>query len=180
MDRLLLTLGLLALCVLAGLGLLWGWRSRARRQVESLALPELPEPPADLGTELADPLAGLYVSTTTAGHWQDRVVDKGLGRRAAAELRLHRRGVLIDRTGESTIFIPAEAITAVGTQPGIAGKVMGMPQGVLVITWTHGGTALDTGVRVNDLAAQAEWIVAARQLTPAGVAAHDADERDEK
>lgn len=164
MDRLLLTLVLVAVCVLAGFGLWWGWRSRARRQVESLALPELPAVPGELGEPLAEPLAGVYVATTTAGHWQDRVVDRGLGRRAAATVALHGAGVLIDRVGEEPIFVPAAGLTAVGTAPGIAGKVMGMAQGVLVITWSHGGVALDTGIRANDLAAQADWILAARHL----------------
>ena len=92
MERLWLTLAVLAVCVLAGYGLLVGWRHRAQRQA---GLPELPSVPGDFGPELATALTGLYVSTTTAGNWQDRIVARGLGRRANAVAELTADGVLI-------------------------------------------------------------------------------------
>ena len=162
MDRLLLTLLLVVLILLAAYGLLVGWRHRARRQSD---IAELPVAPADLGRELAPPLTGLYVSTTKAGSWQDRIVARGLGRRAAATLWLTDAGVLIERVGEDEIFIPTTDVVAVDTAPGIAGKVMGMPDGVLLITWRLGGITVDSGLRLQDLQAQAEWIIAARALT---------------
>lgn len=165
MDRTLLTLLLVAIILLAGYGLLVGWRHRAERQAD---VPELPVVPVGFGDELAEPLAGLYVSTTTAGSWQDRVVANGLGRRAAATLRLSAAGILIDRVGERPIFIPATDVRAIGTAPGIAGKVMAMPDGILVITWNLGGRNLDTGLRLEDLQAQSDWIGVARQLIPGG------------
>jgi hypothetical protein len=161
MDRTLLTVALIALIVLAAYGLLVGWRHRAGRQADLAPLPAVPE---DFGTELAEPLAGLYVSTTKAGSWQDRIVAHGLGRRAAATLRLSERGVLIERVGESDIFIPAMDLEAVDTAPGIAGKVMAMPDGILILTWKLSGVGLDTGLRLHDLDAQAEWISVAEQL----------------
>ena len=133
-----------------------------------LLLPELPMVPTDMGVELAEPLTGLYVSTTKAGSWQDRVVARGLGRRAAATVGLTAAGVLIDRVGESSIFIPIDDLEAVGTAPGIAGKVMAMPDGILVLTWDLGGTRLDSGLRIEDLEAQADWIERAAQLIPTG------------
>jgi len=165
MDRTLLTVLLVAVILAAGYGLLVGWRHRAERQAD---LPELPGAPASFGDELAEPVAGLYVSTTTAGSWQDRVIAHGLGRRAAATVRLSAAGILIDRVGESQIFIPAADVLAVGTAPGIAGKVMAMPDGILVITWNLGGRSLDSGLRLEDLQSQADWIGAARQLIPSG------------
>ena len=165
MDRTLLTLLLVVLILLAGYGLLAGWRSRARRQSD---IPPLPPVAPELGTELAEPLSGLYVSTTRAGSWQDRVVASGLGRRAAATLRLYAGGVLIDRVGESEIFIPAADLLGVDSGPGIAGKVMAMPDGILLITWNLGGSKLDSGLRLDDLQAQAEWIAVARKLLPVG------------
>ncbi|SDO27614.1 hypothetical protein SAMN04515671_0405 [Nakamurella panacisegetis] len=163
MERLLLTLVLVALILLSAYGILVGWRHRAARQSD-LAAP--PAAPADLGDELCAPLSGLYVSTTNAGSWQDRIVAHTLGRRAAATVHLSRRGVLIDRVGETAIFIPAADLVAVGAAPGIAGKVMAMPDGVLVITWDLGGVQVDSGLRLDDLQAQAEWIQTARQLIP--------------
>lgn len=162
MDRSLLTVGLILLILLSGYGLFVGWRHRAQRQSDLAELPVAPEP----GTDLVEPLTGLYVSTTRAGAWQDRIVARGLGRRAAATLHLTSAGVLIERVGESEIFIPTADLTAIGTAPGIAGKVMAMPDGILIITWNLGGIALDSGLRLVDLQAQADWIDAAQQLIP--------------
>ncbi len=161
MERLWLTLAVLAVCVLAGYGLLVGWRHRAERQE---GLPELPSVPADLGPELATALTGLYVSTTTAGNWQDRIVARGLGRRANGTAEITLQGVLIDRSDDEAIFLPAGSLTAVGTAPGIAGKVMGLPDGVLIISWRLGDVELDSGFRADDPALQAAWIAAAQAL----------------
>ncbi len=163
MGRTLLTLMLVAIVLLAAYGLLVGWRHRAARQSDVAVLPAVPGSPGD---DLTEPLAGLYVSTTRAGSWQDRIVAHGLGRRAAATLRLTAAGVLIDRVGETEIFIPIGDVQAVGTAPGIAGKVMAMPDGILVITWSLGGTSVDSGLRMEDLQAQAEWIAIVRQRIP--------------
>ncbi len=176
MDRTLLTVLLVLIVLLAAWGLLVGWRHRAQRQAD---LPELPVVPVDTGLDLAQPLTGLYVSTTKAGSWQDRVVARGLGRRAAATVRLTGAGVLIDRVGETPIFIPLDNLEAVGTAPGIAGKVMAMPDGILVLTWSLGGTRLDSGLRIEDLAAQADWIErAARLIPPGSIPAGTADDME--
>ena len=161
MERLWLTLAVLAVCVLAGYGLLVGWRHRAQRQA---GLPELPSVPGDFGPELATALTGLYVSTTTAGNWQDRIVARGLGRRANAVAELTADGVLIDRINDDAIFLPAGSLTAVGTAPGIAGKVMGLPHGVLIVSWRLGDVELDSGFRADDPQLQADWIAAAGAL----------------
>ena len=163
MDRTLLTVLLVLVILLAAYGLLVGWRHRAARQAD---FPELPVPPEDLGAELTAPIDGLYVSTTAAGHWQDRIVARGLGRRAKATVHLYAAGILVDRVGERTLYLPAADVRTVGTTPGIAGKVMGMPDGILVLTWDLAGRELDSGVRVSDLEAQAEWLAAAEQIFP--------------
>lgn len=163
MDRVLLTVALVLVILLAAYGLLVGWRHRAARQSD---YPELPVLPADVGDELTDPIDGLYISTTVAGRWQDRIVARGLGRRAVATVHLYAAGIVLDRVGESALFLPAADVRAVGTAPGIAGKVMGMPDGILVLTWSLAGTDLDSGLRINDLEAQAQWLAAAEQLFP--------------
>ena len=62
------------------------------------------------------------------------------------------------------IFIPAADLSAAGTAPGIAGKVMGLPAGLLVITWRLDGMAVDSGIRADDPQVQASWIDAANEL----------------
>ncbi len=161
MDRFLLTVGLILVIALSAWGLLVGWRHRAQRQS---GVADLPPAPVDLGDELIEPLTGLYVSSTPTGSWQDRIVAHGLGRRAAATLHLSPLGVLIERVGESEIFVPVDDLVAVGTAPGIAGKVMGMPDGILVITWRLGDLSIDSGLRLDDLQDQADWIAAATRL----------------
>ncbi len=161
MERILLVLLLLALCVLAGYGLYVGWRHRAARQS---GLAELPVVPSDLGSDLVEPVTGLYVSTTHSGNWQDRIVAQGLGRRAAGAIRLSPEGVCIERDGESDIFVPRNDLVEVTTAPGVAGKVMGMANGVLIVRWMLGATKLDSGFRANDSAAQDDFIDAARTL----------------
>ena len=170
MDRVLLTVGVLALCALAFLALRSGWRHRLFRQQNSLGIADLPAVPDDLGAELGKPLTGLYVSSTPAGRWQDRLVVHGLGRRARVSAHRHRAGVLLDRVGEAPIFIPADRLDAVGTAPGIAGKVMGMDQGILVLTWRLGVIAVDSGIRADDLGIQQQWLDTAGPADPAGSA----------
>ena len=171
MERFWLTLAVLAVCVLAGYGLLVGWRHRAQRQA---GLPELPSVPEDFGLALATPLTGLYVCTTTAGNWQDRIVARGLGRRANATAELTADGVLINRINDDPIFLPAGSLTAVGTAPGIAGKVMGLPNGVLIVSWRLGDVELDSGFRADDPQLQADWIAAAGALIGTARRADDA------
>lgn len=161
MDRLWLTVAMVVICVLAGAGLWWGWHRRAGRQSD---LPEPAAAPQTLGPDLTPPVTGLYVSTTYAGRWQDRVVAHGLGRRAAATVRLSADGVLIDRADDDPLFIPTGDLAAVGTAPGIAGKVMGMTDGILLLTWTLGESALDTGFRADDLVEQQKFLSAVRRL----------------
>jgi hypothetical protein len=161
MERFILVLLLVGLCVLAGVGIYHGWRRRAQSQS---ALPQLAGEPADLGPDLVEPVTGLYISTTTAGNWQDRIVAQGLGRRAAGAIRLSAEGVCIERDGESDIFLPTADLIDVGTAPGIAGKVMGMADGVLVVHWQLGSNKLDTGFRANDTGRQTAFITAANAL----------------
>lgn len=164
MERVLLTLAMVVLVALAFWGLYRGWQSRMRRQADIAVLPAVP---ADPGDDLTPPLAGVYVSTTRAGSWQDRIVAQGLGVRDRALVRATTGGVLIERESEEPLFLPRASLRAIGTAPGIAGKVMGQAAGVLLLTWDLSGTELDSGVRADDPDEQQVWLQAARTLLPA-------------
>lgn len=155
MDRLLLTLLVFACFLLALWAMRRSWRRRARSQ--SAVLAPFPQTPAEPGEELLPEAKGLYVSTTTAGNWQDRIVTRGVGLRGRAALRLYAAGVEVDRAGAPGFFIPRESIVAVKRASAMAGKVMGT-ESLLVITWRLGDKELDTGFRGDDLDVYPQWI----------------------
>src|SRR5689334_23204637 len=141
MIRLLLVLACLALVLLVLVGMRVGWRNRERRQA---SLPPLPAVPACLGAQRLPPVSGVYVGTTFAASWQDRVVHGGLGRRADATLTLFDSGALVDRAGADPVFVPSRDLVDARLEPALAGKVMGAG-GLLVLRWQLGEHELDTG-----------------------------------
>lgn len=160
MTRLVLVLAcaLLFLLVLAGMRL--GWRNRGRRQA---GLPPLPQLPDLDGPELAPALTGLYVGSTAAARWQDRIVAHSLGVRAAATARLTAAGALIERQGSTALFLPAGQLVDARLEPALAGKVVG-DGGLLVLRWRHGDQLLDSGLRADDKAGYPAWIEAVGAL----------------
>jgi len=145
--RILITSAVAVLLLVAAVaGARRGWATRVRSQV---GVPAPPQPP--VGTAAADPVVpALYVSSTRAGDWLDRVVAHGLGMRARARVGVvttgPHPGVRIDRAGAPPLFIAADALHGVRRDTGIAGKVAPRPE-LVVFTWDCGGTELDTGVR---------------------------------
>ncbi|WP_035718840.1 hypothetical protein [Gordonia shandongensis] len=159
----LLVLGAVALWgVLVSLAL-WGWRNRGRRQLEAVGTP--PTAPADLGEPIRGPHTGLYLGSTLAPSWQDRVAVGDLGDRADSLLSEYSDGLLIARKGASQIWIPRASIVAVRTERGLAGKAM-TRDGVLVIRWElTTGTQIDSGLRADDKTVYPEWVEAFAEVT---------------
>ncbi|SDC92047.1 hypothetical protein SAMN05444580_10280 [Rhodococcus tukisamuensis] len=156
MDRLLLTLGFVVFWVVMVALMYWGWKGRARRQQDRIGV--LPEPPAELGARLIEPSSGLYVGSTLAPSWQDRIAVGDLGYRATGDLSRYETGVLLERDGASAIWIPQDSIRAIRTERGLAGKVMSK-DGVLVIRWElPTGTEIDTGFRGDDKSVYPAWV----------------------
>jgi hypothetical protein len=161
MIRLLLVLGCVVLVLVALAGMRLGWRNRERRQA---TLPPLPAVPADLGSPRLPAATGVYVGTTFAASWQDRVVHGGLGRRAEASLALYDAGALIDRTGAEPVFVPAAELLDARLAPALAGKVMGAG-GLLVLRWRLGAQEVDTGFRADDKSVYPSWVRALTRST---------------
>ncbi|WP_328957683.1 hypothetical protein [Kitasatospora purpeofusca] len=134
----------------------WNWR----RTLQS-GIPPLPAVPERAGRTILES-SGRYHGTTTAGNWLDRVVAHGLGTRSRADLTLGENGLLVQRPGDVDFWIPAEHLTGARTDSGIAGKVV--PSGLLVVTWTHEGTELDSGFRFDHPDEHAAWVEAVAQL----------------
>ena len=163
MTRTLIVLACVAFFLLCVAGMRLGWRNRGRRQS---ALTDLPTAPVDRGATVLGPVTGLYVGTTTAEHWQDRVVAGGLGLRAGGTATLYDTGLAIDRDGADPIFIPRASIRGAGLGAGLAGKVMGAG-GLLVVRWQLGTAELDTGFRADDKSVYPEWVLAIDKMESA-------------
>jgi hypothetical protein len=154
MERFWLVLAIVAFFLLCLAGMYRGWRRKSRAQ--SVQVPPFPEIPADPGGALLES-TGVYVATTFAGQWQNRVVTRGAGLRTGAVWRLHDGGVAVERGGAPDFWIPRDAVTGVRRDSKIAGKVMGT-DALLVVTWRAGGTELDTGFRGDELDDYPPWI----------------------
>ncbi|SDJ25668.1 hypothetical protein SAMN05444157_2497 [Frankineae bacterium MT45] len=154
MTRTLLVIACVAAIALCLAGMWLGWRNRGKRQAELAALPALPE---HLSPARLAPLVGLYIGTTYARSWQDRVVARGLGLRASATVTLHDEGLLIEREGAEPIFLPLRDVISARLEPALAGKVVG-EGGLMVINWRLGDTELDTGLRADDKTEYPQWV----------------------
>ncbi|MFF0435764.1 hypothetical protein ACFYU9_26565 [Streptomyces sp. NPDC004327] len=150
-----------------------GWKWRGSLQSGLPPLPEVPEGPGEAKLALSAPLSmsGRYHGSTTAGQWLDRIVAHGLGLRSRAELTLTDAGITVVRPGANDFLIPAAALREARLDKGIAGKVL-TEGGLLVVTWEHGGTLLDSGFRADRADEHAAWVDALNNLinTTEGIA----------
>ena len=133
-------LGTLLILAAAYYGMYRGWRNRKSRQADLAPLPEVP-------ADKTRGIEGVYVATTSAGDWMDRIAAQELGVRSIADLAVSEAGLIFHRQGAADVFIPADHLTGVRTDRGIAGKVTAEKSGLVVVTWNHDGRALDTGFR---------------------------------
>lgn len=145
MTRILLTGGTIAVWLLGVWGMWRGWQARVAR-TSLAALPIAPELP---GADLVESLVGVYLGTTQAGGWLERVAAARLGERSTGWLRVLPAGLVIRRPSYDDLFIPTEALRAARTDSAHAGRVLG-PDGALVISWQHDGRSLETGFRGDD------------------------------
>ena len=143
--------------------MLSGWKRRARRQMDLLG--ELPSLPDLLGSATVAPTRGLYVGSTLAPNWLERIAAGDLGFRSKAVLTRYPEGILLERSGATPIWIPQDAITAIRTERGLAGKVIPggrnkteSAAGILAIRWRlPSGAEIDTGFRGDDRRDYARW-----------------------
>jgi hypothetical protein len=157
---------IMVLIAAALFAVMWvGWRGRVRRTAP--LVPSLPQPPDDLGAARTAPIDAVYVSSTTAGDWLDRIAAQDLGFRSRAVVQVFDAGVRIERAGGHDVFVPAAAVRGAATSPGMAGKFVGK-DGLVVVTWTlrtpESSTTLDTGLRTTHAAERPVLVDAVRSL----------------
>ncbi|MCV7258178.1 PH-like domain-containing protein [Mycobacterium shimoidei] len=133
-----------------------GWRRRGERQAALIGT--LPTRPDMVGSATVGPTRGLYVGSTLAPNWNDRVAVGDLGYRSKAVMTRYRQGIMLQRSGASPIWIPQESIKDIRTERALVGKV-GPREGILAIRWRlPSGTEIDTGFRGDDRAEYASWL----------------------
>ena len=144
--------------------MLRGWRRRAERQAQIVGtLPSLPD---TVGPAIISATKGLYVGSTLAPDWNDRVAAGDLGFRAKAVLSRYPEGIMLQRTGAGPIWIPDDAIVEIRTAKNLAGKVIPGGRGgakahdaILAIRWRlSSGVEIDTGFRANDRRDYTKWL----------------------
>jgi hypothetical protein len=140
-------------------GMWWGWNNRKNRQAAVYG--ELPVAPTEFAATKEED--ALYVSTTSDLTWQDRVVAFGLGFRGPAGIALSKDGVLITRTGRPGVWIAANTLIDARADKIIAGKFMGKDD-LLVLRWTWNDNTVHTGLKLDDIAHNDEWIAAINDL----------------
>ncbi|MCT1606167.1 hypothetical protein M3B43_02265 [Nesterenkonia massiliensis] len=129
--------------------LIWlGWRNRKRRQQQIPAPAEIPAALLEAEPEAA--AEGMIIGTVKAGDYLDRVAVHQLGLRTHGRIELHTEattpGMAIFRAGAGNVFIPAADLTTARTGSGMVGKFVER-DGVILLGWTLGETAVETGFR---------------------------------
>jgi hypothetical protein len=169
LDRVLLTLATFAFAGGCYLLMLKGWRSRQRRQAD---LPAPPAPPAVAAPAVLAPVSGVYVGTTSAADWLDRIAVHGLSDRSTARLTVATDGVHVDRAPLPELYLPYAAVEQVALGDALAGKVMGR-DGLVLLTWRLGERSLTSGFRADDHADHARLVDAvSAQLSRATAGGH--------
>lgn len=153
-----LVMALLVVVVIAVLiqAMMRGWRRRAQRQAEIVGtLPPLPD---IVGPAIVPATKGLYVGSTLAPHWNDRVAAGDLGYRAKAVASRYPEGIMLQRTGAGPIWIPDDAIVDIRCEKNLAGKAL-THEGILAIRWRlPSGAEIDTGFRADDRRDYSKWL----------------------
>lgn len=133
-----------------------GWRRRAEQQAQIVGtLPPLPD---TVGAVTVPATSGLYVGSTLAPHWNERVAARDLGFRAKAVLSRYPEGIMLQRKGAGPIWIPEDSIVEIRAEKSLAGKVL-THEGILAIRWRlPTGAEIDTGFCADDRGAYSKWL----------------------
>ena len=156
-----LTLAAIALVVWLVVQQWRGWKRPARLELE-----QFPAPPLELtgedGAALLPAIEGVYLGTSMAGDWKDRVTVGDVGQRSTAALHLSGAGLLIDRVSASPLWIPSKSVRGARTGKVLVGRPIGNAD--LLITWQLGGRLLDCVFRADDDRFYQQWIEELRRM----------------
>lgn len=134
----------IAVLLLAFLGMWLAWRRRTRRDADLVP----PAPPAEAGVVRASEEV-LYVATTAHDAPLERLAVRGLAFRARAVLTVHESGFELRMPGEEPVFVPRSAIASVGTARVAIDRVVERG-GLVRVAWRLGDTVVDSYLRAVD------------------------------
>ena len=144
MDRLIPSIIVGVVLVLAILAMYLGWRARGRRQSDLEMLALVPEDPGTV-TAVAK---GLYVATTLANQPLERITVQGLGFRSRATVSVAEQGVILALTGQAPMFIARESLRGVDRATWTIDTAV-ESGGLVVFSWQLGTRELDSYLRVD-------------------------------
>ncbi|MEY9953406.1 hypothetical protein [Leifsonia sp. EB34] len=164
MDKLLPTIGILAVVIVVLALAVVGWRRRMRRDAPAGGGYPAPETAAAVTASSEV----LYVATTKAGEALERLALPGLSYRGRGTVEVSADGVLLRVTGEQPVFIPATALTGVGAATVTIDRVVER-DGLLRLGWTtSGGASADSYFRVVDPVGRGLLTAAVEDILPGG------------
>ncbi|MDJ0350380.1 hypothetical protein [Cryobacterium sp. PH29-G1] len=193
MDRSVPTI-ITALVLLGVLVLMWrSWRKRGQRDAALTAGYPMP---STVGTVLTG-AESYYVATTPRDAPLERLSIRGLGFRARAALTVTAAGITLDLDGNQPVFVPADAIEAVGAAQVAIDRAV-EPDGLVRLSWrlnvpegaasahsaqnTEDRRAVDSYFRIIDPNDRARLVEAIRTIaatiTGPAAAAADQDESE--
>jgi hypothetical protein len=143
-DRILPSIIVGAILLLALAGMYLGWLSRRRRQAD---LPALGAAPADPGRVLAE-AEGLYVATTLAGAPLERIAVRGLGFRSRASVTVAESGVVLALTGQEPAFLPRASLRGIGRATWTIDKAV-ETGGLVALGWRLGDRDVESYLRLD-------------------------------
>ena len=144
MDRLLPSI-IVGLVIAAALvGMLIGWRARQRRQADIQEPHGVPSDPGDVVVSAS----GLYVATTRSGEPLERITVRRLGYPSRTVATVHDRGIVLELTGEDSVFVPATDLMVATRATWAIDKAV-EPGGLVLLGWRLGGLDVDSYLRLD-------------------------------
>ncbi|GHD39862.1 hypothetical protein D9V29_05150 [Mycetocola manganoxydans] len=165
-DRLVPTVVVLTILVVALLGMWIAWRARSRRDAGVAGSPL----PAE-GIHPTLTTGVLYVATTRAGQPLERLAIRGLGFRANADLTVAEEGVVLAIPAQDPVFLPAASLRSASTATWTIDRVV-ESDGLIALQWRWGDIDVDSYFRVIDPTRNRSVLSALTSLTAPAPAGH--------
>jgi len=143
----------LGIMIALGILLLVGMTySIVKRRTRDQSIGQMPTP-GDIAGDVLASFYVLHVATTQAKKPMERVWASPLAYRAKTRIDTKAGGLVLSLTGEGDMGIPTESITGCGRGSWTIDKAVD-PDGLVVVTWKHGGAEYDSYFRSVDQPAE--------------------------